>query len=163
MWAEMRKSSIRPSLQCEEAEGQKAVFGVLGGNCPGRRGEEGNSAGLGLHAADSFFNRSTNITTRATNHGHEKLLAAVVIQSPRQALLCGTRHPHHLRRRWLNQGLIIIILSKFNALCAKLKGICDAANCETANDGGWHVLTEPTPHYQVKQTNSAVLFCFWPV
>lgn len=146
MWAEMRKSSIRPSLQCEEAEGQKAVFWVSGGNCPGRRGEEGNSAGLGLHAADSFFNRGTNITIRATNHGHEKLLAAVVIQ----VLLCGTRHPRHLCWRWLNHGLIIIILSKFNTLRAKLKGICDEANCGTANDRGWHVLAEPTPHYQVK-------------
>lgn len=86
MWAEMRKSSIRPSLLCEEAEGQKAVFCVSGGNCPGRRGEEGKTAGLGLHAAGSFFNTDTNITTRATNHGHEKLLADV-IQSPRQALL----------------------------------------------------------------------------
>lgn len=52
MWAEMWKSSIRPSLECEEAAGQKAVFW-------GRLGElsreEGKAGGPGLHAADSFF------------------------------------------------------------------------------------------------------------
>lgn len=61
-----------------------------GGIAQGGEGRRGKTAGLGFHAADSFFNTGANITTRATNRGHEKLLADAVIQHPGQALQCAT-------------------------------------------------------------------------